>query len=65
MDSSDEEIDMTKPISVNKPVDRMNIKSHTIRVKQQTSRAKEAAHQKLREEKKMAKDIERLENLMK
>ena len=65
VDSSEEEIDMDKPLAVNDPIDRLDIKTQTQRNRDMLSKLKQQKIKEEVEKRKFAKDIERLENLTK
>ena len=56
---------MDAPLGINAPVDRLNIKNQSQRNKEQVNKAKVRKEQQKKRERKMIKDIERLENLEK
>ena len=65
IDSSEEEIDIEKPLAVGKVVDRNNLKTQSQRNKDLASKLKAKLMQEEHEKKKFQKDIDRLENLIK
>jgi len=65
VDSSEEEIDMNAPISLNKPVSRLDIKSATQRSKLLLNKNKQRLIKQELRKKKLLKDYERLPNLEK
>lgn len=61
---SSEEVDLNQNLSVNKAVDRLNIKTQAQRNKEVVNRAKLQQIKELKEKRKLEKDVERIETLV-
>lgn len=65
VDSSEEEIDMDKPLAINKPVNRLDIKSSVQRNKDKAKQLKRETISQTDQKRRFEKDIERIDNLVK